>query len=173
LAVGHSSDDCFDYSPDNPKSTSGSGLLGTGKRGGMAGDGAPNGSAMLRTRASDEDGRFTGIARPSNVIECKSESTQGSHSAPYPRALIEFFIKAFTDEGDVVFDPFMGSGTTMAEAQAQNRDGYGCEISPAYCDVIVGRIGTLAGEQPVLDATGQTFEQVAADRGVDVLRKAS
>src|ERR1019366_2189910 len=50
FAVGHPSGDCFDYSPDNPTSRSGSGLLGTGKRGGMAADGAPNGSAMLRTR---------------------------------------------------------------------------------------------------------------------------
>jgi hypothetical protein len=32
---------------------------------------------------------------------------------PFPRALIEFFVKAFSDAGDVVFDPFMGSGTTM------------------------------------------------------------
>jgi DNA modification methylase len=64
-AVGHVSDGCFDYSPDTPKSNSGSGLLG------------------------DHDGRFTGIARPSNVVEVKSESGQGSHSAPFPRALVE------------------------------------------------------------------------------------
>jgi hypothetical protein len=56
-AVGHESADYFDYSRDNPKSTSGSGLLGTGKWGGMAADGAANGSAMLQTQTSDEDGR--------------------------------------------------------------------------------------------------------------------
>jgi hypothetical protein len=163
LAVGHASRDCFDYSPDNPKSTSGSGLLGTGARGSGAG----------KPGASEEDGRFSGIARPSNVIECKTESSQGSHSAPYPRALVEFFVKAFSDEGDAIYDPFMGSGTTMAAAQVLNRVGYGCEISPAYCDVILARVGKLAGAQPVLVATGETFEQVAAARGVDVLRKAS
>ncbi len=119
-AVSHESDDCFAYSPNNPKSTSGSGLLGTGKRGdkargGMANDGVI-GAAMRQTRHSDEQGRFEGWARPSNVIEVRSESTQGSHSAPFPRALVEFFIKAFTDPGDVVFDPFLGSGTTMAAA---------------------------------------------------------
>ncbi len=175
LAVGHESEDCFDYSQNNPKSTSGSGLLGTGKRGAAA-DCGKNQGAWERSRNSldgDSEGRHTGIARPSNVIEVKSESTQGSHSAPFPRALVEFFVKAFSDEGDVIFDPFMGSGTTMAEAHAQNRVGYGCEISPAYCDVILGRVGKLAGQEPVLLATGQTFAQVAADRGVDVLRKAS
>ena len=90
-AVGHVSKDCFDYSPNNPKSTSGSGLLGTGARGTAAG----------QSDAADEDGRFTGIARPSNVIDVKSESGQGSHSAPFPRALVEFFMKAFSDAGEI------------------------------------------------------------------------
>ena len=156
LAVGHASADCFDYSPDNPKSTSGSGLLGTGARGSGAG----------KPGAADEDGRFTGIARPSNVIEVKSESSQGSHSAPYPRALVEFFVKAFSDEGDAIFDPFMGSGTTMAAAEILNRIGYGCEISPAYCDVILRRIAGLVGVEPVLEATGRTMTEVAAERGM-------
>ena len=155
-AVGHASEDCFDYSPDNPKSTSGSGLLGTGARGGAAG----------QSGSTDEDGRHSGIARPSNVIECKSESTQGSHSAPFPRALVEFFVKAFSDPGDIVCDPFMGSGTTMAAAHVLGRAGYGCEISPAYCDVILRRIAELAGVEPVLAATGQTMAEVAAERGV-------
>lgn len=100
------------------------------------------------------------------MVEVKSESGQGSHSAPYPRLLVEFFLKAYTDEGDVVFDPFMGSGTTMAAAQVLDRAGYGCEISPAYCDVILRRIAELASAVPVLAATGQTIAAVAAERGV-------
>ena len=79
---------------------------------------------------------------------------------------MEFFVKAFTDAGDVVFDPFMGSGTTMAAAALLGRTGYGCEISPAYCDVILRRIMNLTGETPVLAATGETFAAVAAARGV-------
>ena len=155
-AVGHESEDCFDYSPNNPKSTSGSGLLGTGARG----------SAAAQPGAGDEDGRFTGIARPSNVIEVKSESSQGSHSAPFPRALVEFFVNAFTDAGDVVFDSFMGSGTTMAAAHLLSRAGYGCEISPAYCDVILQRMANLTGQDAVLAETGQPIAEVAAARGV-------
>jgi hypothetical protein len=85
--AGHVSDDCFEYSPDNPKSTSGSGLL--------------------------------------------------------------------------------------AAAHVLGRVGCGCEISPAYCDVILGRISKLAGEEPVLEATGQTIAEVAAERGIQDLRKAS
>ncbi len=164
-AVSHASDDCFDYSPDNPKSTSGSGLLGTGPRGHAAG----------QPGAEDGAGRHSGLARPSNVIEVKSESSQGSHSAPFPRALVEFFIKAFSDAGDVVFDPFMGSGTTMAAAHLLDRKGYGCEISPGYCDVILRRMMNLSGDTPTLEATAESFADVAAARGVDPdeIRKAS
>ncbi|HTZ20136.1 MAG TPA: DNA methyltransferase, partial [Opitutaceae bacterium] len=166
--VGHESEDCFDYSPDNPKSTSGSGLLGTGPRGAAA-DGGKNQNAWQRSRnsLSDSNGRFAGVARPSNVIEVKSESSQGSHSAPFPRALVEFFVLAFTDAGDIVFDPFMGSGTTMAAAELLDRTGYGCEISPGYCDVIVRRLMNLAGEAAVHESTGQQFGEVAESRGVD------
>ena len=156
FAVGHRSEDCFDYSPDNPKSSSGSGLLGTGARGEAAG----------KSGSRDEDGRHAGIARPSNVIEAKTESSQESHSAPFPRAVPEFFIKAFSDAGDVIFDPFLGSGTTIAAAHALDRIGYGVEISPAYCDVILRRIAELAGEEPVLAETTKTIAEVAADRGI-------
>ena len=154
-AVSHESDNCFDYSPDNPKSNSGSGLLGTGARGDAAG-----------TAAASDDGRHHGVARPSNVIEVKTESSQGSHSAPFPRALVEFFVKAFSDPGDIVFDPFLGSGTTMAAAHVLDRVGYGCEISPAYCDVILRRIEHLAETEPLLAETGKKFSEVAAGRGV-------
>jgi DNA modification methylase len=155
-AVGHVSEDCFDYSPNNPKSTSGSGLLGTGARGSAAG----------KPGTEDSAGRFTGIARPSNVIEVKSESSQGSHSAPFPRALVEFFVLAFTDSSDVVFDPFTGSGSSIAAAHVLGRVGYGCEISPAYCDVALRRMMALTQEAPVLQETGQTFAEVAESRGV-------
>jgi DNA modification methylase len=119
---------------------------------------------MNQTRASDQEGRFTGIARPSNVIEVKSESTQGSHSAPFPRQLVRFFVLAYSDPGDVIFDPFMGSGTTMAEAHAQGRSGYGCEISPGFCDVILQRLINLGAGPARLESTGQTFDEVAVER---------
>jgi len=131
-------------------------LLGTGARG----------HAAEKPGAADDDGRFRGVARPSNVIEARTESNQGSHSAPFPRGLAEFFVKAFTDEGDVVFDPFLGSGTSIAAAEVLGRIGIGCEISPSYCDVILRRISNISGEISVLLATGQAVNEVAAARGV-------
>jgi DNA modification methylase len=89
------------------------------------------------------------------VIEAKTESTQGSHSAPFPRALVEFFVKAFSDSGDVVFEPFTGSGTTLAAAHVHGRVGYGIEISPAYCDVILRRMAELTGEEPTAGRHGR------------------
>jgi DNA modification methylase len=77
-------------------------------------------------------------------------------------------VKAFSDAGDIVFDPFLGSGTTMAAAHVLGRVGYGVEISPAYCDVILRRVADLAGEEPVLAETGQEMAAVAAARGVAV-----
>jgi DNA modification methylase len=100
------------------------------------------------------------------VIEVKSESGQGSHSAPFPRALVEFFVKAFSDPGDVICDPFLGSASTIAAAAVLNRVGYGIEISPAYCDVALRRLANLIGEEPVLVETGQPMAEVAAARGV-------
>jgi DNA methylase len=146
-AVSHESADCIVYSPDNPRSRSGSGLLGSGE--------------------GREATRATGLARPSNVIECKTESSQGAHSAPYPRALVEFFLKAFSEAGDLVFDPFMGSGTTMAAAHALDRTGRGTEISPGYCDVILRRMWALTGTEPTLAASAESFTAVAASRGID------
>src|SRR5580658_7010344 len=104
-AAGHESDDVVLYSPGNPSAPSGSGLLGCGAD------------------------KIAGIARPSNVIEAKAEGGQGSHSAPFLRALVEFFVKAFSDPGDVVFDPFLGSASTIPAAAVLNRVGYGIEIS--------------------------------------------
>jgi DNA modification methylase len=157
--VGHWSDDCFDYSPENPKSTSGSGLLGTGPRGAAANKGK-NHAAWQTTRrnANDMEGWHGGVARPSNVIEAKTESSQGNHSAPFPRAIPEFFIKAFSDAGDVIFDPFAGSGTTLVAAGLLGRSGYGVEISPAYCDVILRRIEQTLKLTPVHAMTGESFQ---------------
>jgi hypothetical protein len=55
----------------------------------------------------------------------------------------------------------------MAAAELLDRVGYGCEISPAYCDVIIRRLMNLAGAAVVLESTGRPFVDVAESRGVD------
>ena len=64
-------------------------------------------------------------------------------------------------ESEVVYDPFLGSGTTVIAAESKGRRCYGLEIEPAYCDVIVKRWENLTGKTATLDETHQTFAQVA------------
>jgi DNA modification methylase len=77
---------------------------------------------------------------PDNVINLATESGNKNHSAAYPVSLPEWFIKLFTDEGDIVFDPFLGSGTTCVAALNLNRNSMGTEILKDYYKVAVERI---------------------------------
>ena len=52
----------------------------------------------------------------------------------------------------IVYDPFLGSGTTLIAAEQLGRKCYGMEISPQYCDVIVKRWETLTGKTATLEA---------------------
>ena len=87
----------------------------------------------------------SGLAYPSNVLSLGKNSEALGHSAAFPVGLPVFFIKSHTDEGDAIFDPFLGSGTTLVAAEQLGRKCYGVEISPAYCDVIVERWENLTG----------------------------
>ena len=62
------------------------------------------------------------------------------HPAPFPRELPYRCIKLFSYVGDVVFDPFLGSGTTLIEAQNNDRFGVGVEIDSGYCELAQKRI---------------------------------
>jgi DNA modification methylase len=81
-------------------------------------------------------GLGAGLAYPSNVINIKGGANVVGHSAAFPVALPSFFIRAFSDTGDAIYDPFMGSGTTIIAAASTGRVAHGSEISPRYCDVI-------------------------------------
>ncbi len=65
----------------------------------------------------------------------------------------------------VVLDAFAGSGTTLVAAHKTGRRGYGIELDPHYCDVILRRMAGIAKLDAVLVATGQKLEAVAAERG--------
>lgn len=62
------------------------------------------------------------------------------HPAPFPEQLVENCLKLTTQPGDSVFDPFSGSGTTLAVAQRLNLNAVGCEIDPAYVALTTQRL---------------------------------
>jgi len=120
--VRHKSDSVFDYSINNTKNP-GSGLLGKAAK-----------------------GRRTGMARASNVIEAASDSSCLGHVAPFPVALPTFFVKAYSDAGDVWLDPFLGSGTTIVAAHNEGRRGLGIERLEKYVAVTLERLAGLGLE---------------------------
>jgi DNA modification methylase len=87
------------------------------------------------------------------------------HPAVFPVALPEHILETYTDAGDMVFEPFCGSGTTLLAAQRTGRVVWATEIAPEYVDVTIKRFQQNFPEVPVtLATTGQTFDAVAADR---------
>lgn len=77
---------------------------------------------------------------PTNVIQLATECSNKNHSAAFPKALPEWFIKLFTKEGDIVLDPFVGSGTTLFASYELKRNSIGIEVVPEYCDMIKKKI---------------------------------
>jgi site-specific DNA-methyltransferase (adenine-specific) len=76
-----------------------------------------------------------------DVWEIPSESAQRiGHPAPFPVALPERLIHLYTFEGDLVLDPFMGSGTTLVAAARTGRRGVGYELDPTYVDIARQRL---------------------------------
>jgi site-specific DNA-methyltransferase (adenine-specific) len=75
-------------------------------------------------------------AYPSNVLHLATECSNKKHSAAFPEELPEWFIKLFTQQGDTVLDPFMGSGTTNIVAQRMKRNSIGIEIIEEYYDMV-------------------------------------
>jgi len=86
-------------------------------------------------RMSDAATQRRGWADPGNVICCNVACGPNPHPARMPDELAEFFIRLATRKGDIVLDPFMGSGTTARVARALERRFLGYEIHPEYLEV--------------------------------------
>jgi site-specific DNA-methyltransferase (adenine-specific)/modification methylase len=69
-----------------------------------------------------------------------------SHGAVFPEKLVSTILENFSNEGDIVYDPFMGSGTTAVVSQKLNRKWLGSELSPNYCELIKKRIDEVQSE---------------------------
>jgi len=75
------------------------------------------------------------------------------------------------EEGEIVYDPFLGSGTTLVAAESLQRVCYAVEIDARYVDVAIERWQTLRGEKALLAGSGSTFEEMENTRGRDAAAK--
>jgi DNA modification methylase len=136
--------------------------------------GTPNKGSGLRA-ADGEVKAYTHIGLPVQemripdsvlrITRHKGRGIETEHPAVFPVALPEFLMRAYTDEGDVVFEPFGGSGTTILAGQRSGRRVRAIELAPAYVDLAIARWRMLHPELPVtLAEDGRDYDAVAAAR---------
>lgn len=94
-------------------------------------------------------GTFNGDGKPvHNFIETgltpSGEKKSGKHSTQKPLAVMRWAIETLTDPGDLILDPFAGSGSTLVAAMETGRRSIGVELSEEYCQIIEGRTGGSA-----------------------------
>ena len=93
-----------------------------------------------------------------------SDEEKFDHPTQKPVDLMRRPILNHTKRGEIVYDPFLGSGTTLAAAELAERICFGIELGPKYADVIVQRWQSLANQKATLDGDGRTFGEIAEER---------
>ncbi|MGH8123133.1 MAG: DNA-methyltransferase [Rudaea sp.] len=91
------------------------------------------------------------LAYPTNVLHLATECGNKNHSAAFPQALPDWFIRLFTQTGDVVLDPFMGSGTTLRAAMELERKAIGIDISRDYFEQVQALLHQTYGQLRLLE----------------------
>jgi DNA modification methylase len=93
---------------------------------------------------------WCGDRTQSDVWSVPRPTASVDHPTMKPLALVERAIENSSHVGDIVLDPFLGSGTTLIACERTGRICYGAELDPHYCDVVIARWQSLSGEEPVL-----------------------
>ncbi len=130
-----------------------------------------NGRAPHRNNIElGKHGRYrTNVWRHASVSSFGRATEEGRLSALHPTIkptqMVVDAILDCTARGDLVLDPFLGSGTTVIAAERTGRRCYGLEIDPIYVDVIVRRWQNHTGDVARLASSSKTFEDVALERG--------
>ncbi len=101
--------------------------------------GAYNGSkGFINIRKKDDGTRY-----PISVQEFKNPNNNSFHPTQKPTPLMEYLIRTYTNEGDTVFDGFMGSGTTGVACKRLNREFIGVELDEKYFKIAENRINEI------------------------------
>ena len=86
---------------------------------------------------------------PTERLEVGGQALNKLHPCPKPVALYQHLIQCFSEPGNLIFEPFGGSGTTLIAAHLSSRKCYAIEITPSYCDLIVKRWEEVTGLKAV------------------------
>ena len=105
-----------------------------------------------------------------NAFSATRTDDLAMHPTVKPVALVADAILDCSARKGIVLDAFAGSGTALVAAHKTGRRGFGIELDPLYCDVILKRLAKVCRLEPVLQATGATFSEVAAERCHAVLQ---
>lgn len=97
-------------------------------------------------------------------IDGKNQDTDTKHGTQKPVECMKRPIENNSSPGQAVYDPFLGSGTTLIAAEMTGRHCFGMELSPAYCDVIVCRWQAFTGKVALLESDGRTFAEYLGER---------
>jgi DNA modification methylase len=93
-----------------------------------------------------------------------SDEEKYDHPTQKPVDLMRRPILNHLKRGELVYEPFLGSGTTLAAAELTERVCCGIELDPKYVDVVIQRWQTLSGKAAKLDGDGRTFDEIAEER---------
>jgi len=100
--------------------------------------------------------------RGMNSFKAGRQEELALHPTVKPVQMIADAIKDVSARGDIVLDLFGGSGSTLIAAHKTGRRGFLCELDPLYCDRIIRRWQAYARDDAILEATGQSFDEIAA-----------
>jgi DNA modification methylase len=98
----------------------------------------------------------------------EARSHANDHPTVKPRAMLEDALLDVSNRGEIVLDPFLGSGSTILAAETTGRVCRAIEIDGRYCDVAIVRWQALTGLSATLSASGETFAETAVRRGRSV-----
>lgn len=90
----------------------------------------------------------------------RPRKSETGHSTQKPIECMKRPIENNSSPGQAVYDPFLGSGTTLIAAEMTGRKCHGLELSPAYCDVIVKRWQDFTGKDAVHETSGKTYTEL-------------
>jgi len=107
---------------------------------------------------------FTSDRTLSNVWDFPRPSRSDLHPTMKPVALIEYGLSHASKRGDIVLDPFGGSGSTLIACEQVGRVARLLELEPRYIDVIIRRWQEFTGREAILDGDGRTFAEIEQER---------